>query len=251
MLTESDARSTADDSLFPISLQNYFNYFTEIEEHFARRRGSLVLLSTLDWALIETWREAGVPLAAVLRGIDDAFDKHEARKTKGTARKVNGLAWAAQSVMVAVEEMKEAAVGGAPAKDAGPASGLESERIGAHLDSCARDFASASTKHPALREFATRLAELAQAMQSAPQKLQELERNLAVLEEKLIAVLLTTTPEADLLALREQAASELAPYRSRMQAVQIRQIEQQFLNKRLFERYRLPRISLFYMPQRD
>jgi hypothetical protein len=56
-------------------------------------------------------------------------------------------------------------------------------------------------------------------------------------------------PEADLLALREQAARELAPYRSRMQTVQIRQVEQQFLHKRLLERYGLPRISLFYMPQ--
>ena len=61
-------------------MQNYFNYFTEIEEHFQRRRGSLLLLSTLDWALIETWREAGVPLEVALRGIDEAFDKYEARQ---------------------------------------------------------------------------------------------------------------------------------------------------------------------------
>src|ERR1700740_3564925 len=90
---------------------NYFNYFTEIEEHFQRRRGSILLLSTLDWALIETWREAGVPLAAVLRGIDDAFDKHDARTAKNTARRVNGLAWCAQAVMASTEDMREAAVG--------------------------------------------------------------------------------------------------------------------------------------------
>ena len=53
---------------------NYFNYFTEIEERFQQRRSSLLMLSTLDWALIETWREAGIPLEAVLRGIDTAFD---------------------------------------------------------------------------------------------------------------------------------------------------------------------------------
>jgi hypothetical protein len=65
----------------------------------------------------------------------------------------------------------------------------------------------------------------------------------------LFATLLTTMPETDLLAMREQAARELAPYRGRMQTVQIRQVEQQFLHKRLLERYGLPRISLFYMPQ--
>src|ERR1700728_2271871 len=94
-------------------MQNYFNYFTEIEERFQQRRGSLLMLSTLDWALIETWREAGVPLEAVLRGIDNAFDKYDARaqRGKGRLRKVNGLAWCAQAVMQATEEMAEAATG--------------------------------------------------------------------------------------------------------------------------------------------
>jgi len=82
---------------------NYFNYFTEIEERFQQRRGALLLLSTLDWALIETWREAGIPLDAALRGIDAAFDKYEARQKKGRMRRVNGLAWCAQAVMVAAE----------------------------------------------------------------------------------------------------------------------------------------------------
>src|SRR6201997_2428213 len=92
---------------------NYFAYFSEIEERFQRRRGSLLMLSTLDWALIDTWREAGVPLEAVLRGIDEAFDKHDAKRARPGARtrKVNGLAWCAQAVMQATEEMQEAATG--------------------------------------------------------------------------------------------------------------------------------------------
>src|ERR1700756_472059 len=92
-------------------MQNYFNYFTEIEERFQQRRGSLLLLSTLDWALIETWREAGVPLEAVLRGIDTAFDKYDARKTRARMRRINGLAYCVQEVMAAVEDIKEASVG--------------------------------------------------------------------------------------------------------------------------------------------
>ena len=97
-------------------MQNYFNYFTEIEERFQHRRGSLLMLSTLDWALIETWREAGVPLEAVLRGIDNAFDKHDAKALRSPrrTRKVNGLAWCAQSVMEAVEQAMEASIGAAP-----------------------------------------------------------------------------------------------------------------------------------------
>ena len=90
-------------------MENYFNYFTEIEEHFLRRRGGGLLLSTLDWALIETWKDAGIPLAAVLRGIDEAFDRYEQRPSK--TKKVNSLAFCSQAVLAAAEDMKEAAVG--------------------------------------------------------------------------------------------------------------------------------------------
>ena len=224
-------------------MQNYINYFTEIEEHFQRRRGSILLLSTLDWALIDTWREAAVPLAAVFRGIDAAFDKYEARKTKSRMRKVNGLAWCAQAVMEAVESMQEAAVGGSPVQ--AEAAGFEHERIAQHLHTAAVTFTRAAATLPSLREIAERLKQLAQ------QKLtnEVLERHLGALEEKLFALLLTHMPAEELEHMRERAARELAPYRSRMQALQIRQIEQQFLRRRLLERYDLPRISLFYMQQ--
>src|ERR1019366_2158114 len=116
---------------------NYFNYFTEIETRFQQRRGSILMLSTLDWALIETWREAGVPLEAVLRGIDDAFDKRDAQKPRAGARRqrqVNGLAWCAQAVLEATEQFREASVGtgtAVPARE----SGFEAGRIARYLAS--------------------------------------------------------------------------------------------------------------------
>jgi hypothetical protein len=232
-------------------VQNYFNYFTEIEEHFQRRRGSLLMLSTLDWALIESWRESAVPLAAALRGIDAAFDKYDARKMKARVRRINGLAWCTQEVMQAVEDMKEASVG-APIspRESAAAPGLEGERIANHLQNCAKSLRIAPLTAIALQiaaETATRLEELATEATAAQPELEGLERNLTVMEEKLFAALITTTPEAELLAMREQAATELAPYRGRMKALQIRQIEQQFLHKRLLEHWKLPRLSLFYM----
>ena len=87
----------------------HFTYFSEIEEHFQRRRGSILICSPLDWALMEVWKEAGIPLEAVLRGIDAAFDKYDRRSKK--TRKVNSLAYCQQEVLSAVEELKEAATG--------------------------------------------------------------------------------------------------------------------------------------------
>jgi hypothetical protein len=234
-------------------MQNYFEYFTEIEERFSRRRGSLLLLSTLDWALIESWREAGVPLEAVLRGIDSAFDKHDARSSrgKGRLRKVNGLAWCAQAVMQAAEEMVEASTGAAPqTKPSERQSGFESERVTAYLTRNAEAVALAAegAKTQALGDTAQRLRELAKTMRDAePMMLEDLDRTLTVLEERMVSAVRAAAAEADLVALREQADRELAPYRSRMNAVQLRQIQQQFLTKKLLEMNGLPRLSLFYM----
>jgi hypothetical protein len=222
-------------------MQNYFNYFTEIEEHFQRRRGSLLMLSTLDWALIETWREAEIPLEAVLRGIDDAFDKHDAKVARAgrRIRKVNGLAWAAQSVMQAAQAAAEAATGTHIPKPEHE-SGFEPDRVAAWL------LQNANVIEPIDAPTAQRLRDLAAAVPQTT--LEDLDRTLTVLEEKLFAAILASAPEEELVALRAQADRELAPYRSKMQGVQIRQIRQQFLQKRLLEARAIPRLSLFYMP---
>jgi hypothetical protein len=233
---------------------NYFEYFSEIEERFSRRRGSVLLLSTLDWALIETWREAGVPLEAVLRGIDDAFDKHDAKllRAKGRMRKVNGLAWCSQAVMQAAEDMAEASIGAEKREPREiPETGFEAERVQKFLEenALALDQAQVSTGVAAVvTQTAVRLRELAAAMQhEKPKPLDELDRTLTVLEEKLLATLIADAPEEEMVALREQAERELAPYRARMGAVQMKQVKAQFLHKRLLEAHRLPRLSVFYM----
>ena len=236
---------------------NYFEYFSEIEEHFVARRGSALLLSPLDWALIENWREAGVPLAAVLRGIDAAFDRYEARKAKSRGRlaKVNGLAWCAQAVMRATSDMAEATVGSQSTRGAAPDTGFENSHVAAYLDSNAAQLQSAAAKsagtawQAAIHETAIRLRTLAEETRAAaPPAFDELDRHLSVLEERLLAGLVTHLPEAELLAVREAADRELAPLRARLGAVQGRQVRESLVLRRLFEAHGLPRLSLFYMP---
>jgi hypothetical protein len=234
---------------------NYFNYFTEIEERFQQRRGALLLLSTLDWALIETWREAGIPLEAALRGIDAAFDKYEVRQKRGRMRRVNGLAWCAQAVMIAAEELREAAAGTAPdATTVARESGFEEEHVAVHLEATAAALDAASVAPEACAATAVRLRQLAAEARAAvtdesaaAHDLEALERTLTVLEEKLFAALTAAAPEELLVGLKEHATRELAPYRSRMGAVQLHQVERQFVQKQLLVHYNLPRLSLFYM----
>ena len=233
-------------------MENYFNYFTEIEEHFQGRRGGILLLSTLDWALIETWKDAGIPLEAVLRGIDGAFERYEKRPSK---RKVNSLAYCAQEVLAAAEEMKEAAVG-ASSKKSEAAAGFQTAEIVAFLRRNADHILTARLpERPGIsglaltRETAGTLRDLASEMESksTPPRLEDLERRLTVLEEKLFAVLLAATPDEEIVTVRAEVDHELAPYRRKMPAAQIDQLQKQYVHKRLLEKYGLPRLSLFYM----
>ena len=233
-------------------MQNYFNYFTEIEEHFQRGRGTILMLSTLDWALIETWKDAGIPLEAVLRGIDATFEKYNARPSK--SRKVNGLAYCSQEVLAAAEDMKEASVG--TSKETKGEKGFDSAEIAEFLRRSAAGLESAKLpSRPGIsveavaREISTALREMAAEIEtkSPPSRLEDIERKLTVLEEKLFAVLLAAVPDDEVVAVRAQADRDLAPYRSKMPVAQIEQLQQQYAHKKLLEKYGLPRLSLFYM----
>ena len=240
-------------------MENYFNYFTEIEEHFLRRRGGGLLLSTLDWALIETWKDAGIPLEAALRGIDAAFDRYDQRPSK--TQKINGLAWCAQAVLKSADDMKEAAVGAAngdqeASPKRGSGQGFEPEAIAAFLRRNAELLQAAklpqrggvSVKSIA-RDAATTLRKLAAEIEvkNSNSRLEDLERRLSVLEEKLFAALLAATPDEEIVTVRTEADRDLAPYRRKMAAAQIEQLQKQYVQKRLLEMYGLPRLSLFYM----
>jgi hypothetical protein len=228
-------------------VENYFNYFTEIEEHFQRRRGTLLLLSPLDWALMETWKDAGIPLQAVLRGIDVTFEKWERRPRK--TRKVNGLAFCAQEVLAAAEEMKEAAVG-APAKEKRD-TGLDQSAVAEYLTRNAEQLNKIQLPGSAqalAQQTAATLLGLAESLsQETAVRMEDLERRLTIAEEKLFAALLATTPDEALYQVRSEADRDLAPYRRKMTAPQIEQLQKQYIHKRLLERYQVPRLSLFYM----
>jgi hypothetical protein len=244
-----------DNNESPQPVENYFNYFTEIEEHYQRRRGTGLLLSTLDWALIETWKDAGIPLEAVLSGIATTFDKYDRRP--GKTRKINSLAYCAQEVLAAAEETKEAAIG-AQRQDQNTHTGMTAEEICTFLLRNVQ--ALGQIKSPAqVQAVAQECSETLSAMAEAERTLalpgsvrtagalEDLERHLTVLEEKLLAALTLATPEAELAGLRAEADRAIGPYRSKMPGFQIEQLHKQFVHKRLFEKAKIPRLSLFYM----
>lgn len=238
-------------------MENYFSYFSEIEEHFLRRRGGGLLLSTLDWALIETWKDGGIPLEAALRGIDAAFDRYEQRPSK--TKKVNGLAYCSQEVLAAAEDMKEAAVGAVSidpdTSKRSTAPGLEQERIAQYLQANADVLAMAEFPNTAgttirnvVQEAAKNLREMAMAVKTKSfPRLEDLERRLTVMEEKLFAALLSSTADDEIVTIRAEADRDLIPYRRKMSSAQIEQLHKQYVHKRLLEQYKLPRLSLFYM----
>jgi hypothetical protein len=218
---------------------NYFNYFTEIEEHFQRTRGtSLFLLSPLDWALVESWKNAGVPLEAVLRGIDAAFEKWRSRKSR--TQKINGLAFCAQAVLTEAQQM----AGTAPRQTASQ-SPYTVEELRGYLGGNAGMLRE--TRNVAFVEIAAALDRLSGEMDEFAHDLERLEQRLTVLEEKMLAIAHAAETSEQLLRARQELETELRPYRSKMSAAQLAMLEKQYLDRRLLERQKLPRLSLFYL----
>ncbi|HXS93452.1 MAG TPA: hypothetical protein VN736_02540 [Candidatus Limnocylindrales bacterium] len=216
---------------------NYFNYFTETEEHFQRVRGtSLFLLSPLDWALLESWKNSGVPLEAVLRGIDVAFEKWRSRRVK--TQMVNSLAFCAQAVLTEAQQIADT---GQPTPKRDTAPPFSIEQLREYLKS------NAAAMPAGFDETAASLRRLAGEMETHYQDLEALEQRLTVLEEKMLATARSRQTDEDLLAARQELDRQLRPYRGKMTADQLAMLEKQYLERNLLERARLPRLSLFYM----
>lgn len=245
---------------------NYFNYFTEIEDAFIRRRGRHLLLSPMDWALIESWKEMGVPLHVALRGIEKSFDSYEARPRKRT---VKSLFYCQEEVEAQFAEWLESQTGAhAPATDESGAVETKVEEEGrglpfprevikAHLADCRAGLERALEKRrgagedaltEALARAAARLRELAEDFERAARPDAELlEGSLTDLESLLDRALRATLSDAEVEVGRAQAAEQLRPYKARMERATYEQTLDNLLAKSLREASGVPRLSLFYL----
>jgi len=232
---------------------NYFSYFTEIEEHFWKRRGAHLLVSPLDWAIMETWQKAGVPLDAALKGIDRAFESYQ-RSRRGANKPLKSLAYCTDAVLEAAEEKLEAAAGASSSGKAAPEP-FQRDDLRAYLQKNAQTLLKVADTHtasqPALAELfrnvATSLSTSVILLENpGPLDLEDLERRLTVLDEKVHASLLLHANEEIMLKIRREVDSQLAAYRRRMKGEQLALVEKQYLHKRLLDEYRLPRLSLYY-----
>ena len=235
---------------------NYFNYFTEIEEYFWKKRGAHLLVSPLDWAIMEAWQKAGVPLEAVLKGIDRAFESY-GRSRRGAGKPLKSLAYCTDAVLDAAEEQLEAAAGKAPtAKRPQQKETLSRDELKEYFERNVAKLKKAAQNGlrtpPAL---AAPLAEIAKSVEAIATlldtpgtlDLEDLERRLTVLDEKTQALLTSHAREELMLKIRRELDGQLATYRRKMKADQLALVEKQYLQKRLLEEFGLPRLSLFYL----
>lgn len=234
---------------------NYFNYFTEIEDTFVRRRGKHLFLSPMDWALMETWKEQGIPLHIVLRGIEKSFDSFESRPRKRT---VKSLLYCQEEVEAQYAEWNEARVGASAANDlAADKTPFSLDAISEHLQRSRDSLLEAAATRREKQED-----DLSEAMTRAAMLLNDIEQDLAagatldtrkledslgglerLLNNSMFAVATTDELEAQKTAVKEQ----LKPYRNHMETTVYNQTFNNLLLKRLREQFAVPRLSLFYV----
>jgi hypothetical protein len=240
---------------------NYFNYFTEIEDAFVRRRGKHLLLSPMDWALIESWKQMKVPLHVALRGIEKSFDSWESKPRKRT---VKSLLYCQEEVEAQYAEWLDAHVGTAAESEsddsvAGERAGLPFPRadILQHLERCRLGLSAAAEKRSnsgaddlaeALERGASQLIELQKDFAAAAlPDAQRLEQSLTGVERMLTDVLLCAASSDRLDALTQEVKKQLKPYRKQMEPAVYEQTRNNLLLKRLRETFGVPRLSLFYI----
>ena len=222
------------------------NYFTEIEEHFRQARGTpLFQLSPLDWALVETWKDAGVPVEAAHKGIDRVFEKWRARKHKTP---INSLSYCAQEVLAAASRMDNTAK---TTRVSAPAFSAEelARFFRRNAETIRQRAPQESEEHRKMLEYIgvelDKLAELAE--RDEVHDLEAIEQRLTVLEQRMITVVVEAAAHDNLLVSRQEVDRQLAPYRSKMTAEQLALLEKQYLERQYLERRGLPRLSLFYL----
>jgi hypothetical protein len=235
---------------------NYFNYFTEIEEYFWKKRGAHLLVSPLDWAIMETWQKAGIPLEAALRGIDQAFESYQRSRRGGAGKPLKSLAYCTDAVLEAAEEQQEATTGNvAKNRKAAAKEAFSRDELKAYFARNVELLRASAEKHSgANAELSAKVRAMAESVESSATlldspgalDLEDLERRLTVFDDKLQALLAGCVSDERMLALRREMDAQLAAYRSKMKGGQLAVVEKQFLQKRLLEEFGLPRLSLYY-----
>jgi hypothetical protein len=245
-------------------MMNYYNYFTEIEEHFVRRRGKHLLISPMDWRLIAEWRETGVPLQVAIRGIDMAVDSFLSKQTRGSA-KLNSLCYCHDSVMSEYAGYLEAHVGESRKKsDAEPETTAQPDNSDVQNDSEtaeAREYLSAvivELKDLAagerLSEFITegvdrvleRLEEMVRLLQSGtPADMEAVERDLGIADEILVEALITGIPDEKTIQWEKEAKADLKVYRKKLPKEMYRKIHDNYLRNKVHQTFNIREFSLF------
>jgi len=236
---------------------NYFNYFTEIEEYFWKKRGAHLLVSPIDWAMMEAWQKAGVPLEAVLKGIDRAFESYGRSRRGGAGKPLKSLAYCTDAVLEAAEEQLEAAAGKPPSSTSHRHKEVFSrDELKKFFEKNVTQLKQAAERNQGHQQSLTAiLVEIGKSLESSGAlletptalDLEDLERRLTILDEKLHSTLTSHAPEELMLRIRRELDGQLALYRRKMRAEQLALIEKQYVQKRLLEEFRLPRLSLFYL----
>ena len=237
-------------------MENYFNYFTEIEEHFQKRRGQARPLSPLDWSLIESLRDAGVPLEVVLRGVDRAFEQRSRRRR--AAGKVNSLAYCTQAILAEHERRNESLAGrGKPAAQAVEGD-LEVSQLLDLLESARRRLEalpgrSRAVELPALKTVVGTVVDslngiVLEIQSSRSLDYEALELKLNTLEERILAAIFSGMSEESLLEAKQETRQEIHRHKRGLKAEHIAMLEGKLMRKKLLQEFGVPRLSLFYLP---
>jgi len=222
---------------------NYYNYFTEIEETFVRRRGKHLLLSPIDWAMIEGWQERGIPLHIVLRGIESVFDVFD--KNPGP-RSIKSLLYCREEIEAQYQDWLGMQVGRGEEESKVAGESFSRETVEAHIQSAIDRLRGTDNKR--LREDFERAAvRLEELNANLTDDAEITDKALSDIEHFLDQALVTNSDKKHLKILERETTAQLRAYKADMDKEGYENTYRLLLLKRLREDYGVPRLGLFYL----
>ncbi len=243
---------------------NYYNYFTEVEEHFVHRRGKHMFISPLDWSLVATWRESGVPLHVALRGVDIAMDAWHSKPHSETDR-LSTLFYCHNAVMAEFARHLEAHLGEANGETTAEATAsksrsgpetaeMDKKTLLEFLEARIHEIETVRAKQypcgdaAGIERILSRLEEIRNSATSEEHpEMEALERDLGMLDELLVSLLREKLAKETLEEWEQDAKRELKVYKKQLDKETYQKILHNFLRDKMHRLFGVGELSLFYL----
>ncbi len=227
---------------------NNQEYFRKIERKFNQLRGSPLLISPKDWALMVEWKDQGIPAVVIIEALEKGFEKASFHGT--TKRSINSLSYFKHIVEEHWKAFQKRRIGKVESRS----SQTDLSNIKKYLEGLAQSLMELSQKffkkHPllsiTLKEASQSIVSILERNLNTQENMESIEEQLSVIDDAIGDSLLQQIDKDKIRLIHHDAEVELSSMGHFMKEEYYRDIKKRYVLKILRKEYGIPRVSLFF-----